>query len=65
VVQQARNFTFHLDEREDPLRFLIHDRDSKFCRPFDDVFATEGLQMVRTPSRHLVLMLSASDGSEP
>jgi hypothetical protein len=23
VAQQARNLTFHLDEREDPLRFLI------------------------------------------
>jgi putative transposase len=51
VVQQARNFTFHLDERARPLRFLIHDRDSKFCGPFDEVFATEGLQVVRTPIR--------------
>ena len=51
VVQQARNFTFYLDQREVPLRFLIHDRDSKFCGPFDDVFATEVLQVVRTPVR--------------
>src|ERR687892_1383809 len=51
VTQQARNFTFHLDERAQPLRFLIHDRDTKFCGPFDDVFATEGLQVVRTPLR--------------
>jgi hypothetical protein len=36
-------------ERARPLRFLIHDRDSKFCGPFDEVFATEGLQVVRTP----------------
>ena len=50
-VQQARNFTFHLDERAQPLRFLIHDRDAKFCGPFDEVFATEGLQVVRTPIR--------------
>jgi putative transposase len=49
VVQQARNFTFHLDERARPLRFLIHDRDSKFCGPLDEVFATKGLQVVRTP----------------
>ena len=51
VTQQARNFTFHLDERAQPLRFLIHDRDAKFCGPFDEVFATEGLQVVRTPVR--------------
>ena len=50
-VQQARNFTFHLDEQAQPLRFLIHDRDAKFCGPFDEVFATEGLQVVRTPIR--------------
>ena len=51
VAQQARNFTFHLDERDEPLRFLIHDRDAKFCGPFDEVFATEGLKVVRTPVR--------------
>jgi putative transposase len=51
VVQQARNFPFHLDERARALRFLIHDHDAKFCGPFDDVFATEGLQVVRTPIR--------------
>jgi putative transposase len=51
VTQQARNFTFHLDERAQLLRFLIHDRDAKFCGPFDEVFATEGLQVVRTPIR--------------
>jgi putative transposase len=51
VIQQVRNFTFELDERLKPIRFLIHDRDAKFCGPFDEVFATEGLQVVRTPIR--------------
>ena len=51
VTQQARNFTFDLDKRAQPLRFLIHDRDAKFCGPFDEVFATEGLRVVRTPIR--------------
>ena len=51
VTQQARNFTFGLDERAQPLRFLIHDRDGKFCGPFDEVFATEGLRVVRIPIR--------------
>jgi putative transposase len=51
VTQQARNFTFDLDEKAQPLRFLIHDRDAKFCGPFDEVFATEGQQVLRTPIR--------------
>ena len=51
VTRQARNLTFDLDEEAQPLRFLIHDRDDKFCGPFDDVFATEGVQVVRTPVR--------------
>jgi putative transposase len=41
----------HLDAGEGPFRFLIHDRDAKFCGPFDEVLATEGLQVVRTPIR--------------
>ena len=51
VTQQARNFTFDLDQRAQQLRFLIHDRDAKFCGPFDEAFASEGLQVIRTPVR--------------
>ncbi len=51
MTQQARNFTFDLDQRARPLRFLIHDRDTKFCSPLDEVFATEGVDVVRTPIR--------------
>jgi putative transposase len=51
VVQQARNFTFHTDGREEPLLYLIHDRDAKFCSAFDEVFSTEGFQVIRTPFR--------------
>jgi hypothetical protein len=31
---------------------LIHDRDSKFSRAFDDVFRSEGVEIIRT---HFVL----------
>jgi putative transposase len=48
VTQQARNLCFRLDERDESLRFLIHDRDAKFCGPFDEVLRSEGM---RTPIR--------------
>ena len=51
VTQQARNFTFDLGERPQPLRFLIHDRDAKFAVVFDEVFRSEGIDAVRTPIR--------------
>jgi putative transposase len=37
--------------REQPVRFLIHDRDSKFSAAFDEVFRTERIQVMRTPFR--------------
>jgi putative transposase len=51
VSQQARQITWALRERSAPLRFLIRDRDSKFTRDFDTVFAREGIEIVRTPVR--------------
>jgi transposase InsO family protein len=40
-----------MPERAMPVRFLIHDRDSKFSRSFDDVFKSEGVEIIRTPFR--------------
>jgi putative transposase len=49
VVQQARNLTIDLAEREWPVRLVLHDRDSKFSGAFDEVFRSEGARVVRTP----------------
>jgi putative transposase len=49
VTQQARNLSFTgLFER---MRFLIHDRDSKFSGSFDEVFRSEGIRVIHTPIR--------------
>src|SRR5439155_13613816 len=48
VAQQARNLVMQLGEQQ-PFRFLVHDRDSKFSYAFDEVFRTEGIRVIRTP----------------
>ena len=51
VTQQARQFTWTLQERPRLFRFLIRDRDSKFTRDFDAVLASEGIKIIKTPVR--------------
>jgi hypothetical protein len=49
TAQQARNLLMTLDDRQQPLRLLIHDRDAKFSGGFDHVFESEGIAVIRTP----------------
>lgn len=60
VTQQARNLAWDLSDArqllwlEDdklPIRFLIHDRDSKFTVGFDTVFACDSIETILTPYR--------------
>ena len=50
-VTQARHLTWTLGGRAEPVRFLIRDRDQKFTSAFDDVFRSEGIEILRTPFR--------------
>jgi putative transposase len=49
VTQQARNLLLRLEDQRRRLRFLLRDRDAKFCRGFDDVFRSEGAEVLVTP----------------
>jgi putative transposase len=49
VTQQARQMTWAVQDRELPMRYLIHDHDTKFTDAFDTVFEAEGVEIVDIP----------------
>jgi putative transposase len=49
VTQQARNLLVVLAEQGHRVHFLVRDRDAKFCRGFDDLFGSEGGEVLVTP----------------
>ena len=51
VAQQARNLLMNLDDQAKGLKFLIRDRDTKFTAAFDEIFAREGVRVVKSPPR--------------
>ena len=44
-TQQARQMTWKLRDRDVPMRYLIHDHDTKFTGAFDTVFESEGIEI--------------------
>lgn len=51
VTQQARQFAWTPQDQQPRFRYLIRDRDSKYTRDFDAVFASEGIKSIKTPVR--------------
>jgi putative transposase len=49
VTQQARNLLLVLSEQGRRVRLVLHDRDAKFSRSFDEVFRTDGAEVLLTP----------------
>jgi transposase InsO family protein len=50
-AQIAWNLTEAREGRQDPIDYLVHDRDKRFCPVFDEVFRAEGIEIRRTPWR--------------
>ena len=51
VAQQARNLLLILGERERQVRLVVRDHDAKFSPSFDEVFRSQGGEVLVTPAR--------------
>jgi putative transposase len=51
VTQQARQLCWKLEDRTPTIRYLLHDHDAKFPLSFDQVFAAQQVDVIRTPIR--------------
>jgi transposase InsO family protein len=51
ITQMARNAVDDTCGGVRQCRYVLHDRDTKFCRAFDEVLASEGIRCLRLPPR--------------
>jgi transposase InsO family protein len=51
TTQAARNLLMDLGDRTTTIKFLLRDRDSRFTRAFDEVFAADGIRIFIRPPR--------------
>ena len=50
-IQQARQLAWLLQDGKIQAHFLLRDRDSKFTAGFDEVFRSQGVEVVHLPYR--------------
>jgi putative transposase len=64
VTQQARNLLLALGEQGRRARFVLRDRDAKFCRSFDDLFCSQGGEVLASAFREVwVAVLLMTQGA--
>jgi transposase InsO family protein len=51
VTQQARQLCWTIEDSATVFYYLLHDRDVKFTAAFDQVFAAQNIEVIRTPIR--------------
>ncbi|HEX2331144.1 MAG TPA: hypothetical protein VHN74_20640, partial [Candidatus Angelobacter sp.] len=51
MTQMARNAVDEYGGAVRRCRYVLHDRDTKFCSAFEEVFASEGMQCLKLPPR--------------
>ena len=51
TTQAARNLLMDLGDRATTVKFLLRDRDARFTRAFDTIFAADGIRILTSPPR--------------